>query len=174
VSREDLLKTRDQRFKEAKWDRMFVSRRQITSKAFLSLKTPAACQAFLIFLNKCRWEKANISPVGREKKYVIANNGKIQFTYIEAKEKWGISEGKFLRAIDQLVSVGLIDIAKSGFGLHKDKTLYAISDRWEKYETDDFVVQERPKRSEILGFKNGNRHGRNCRLNKKSTVVHNS
>ena len=34
--------------------------------------------------------------------------------------EYGISPGKFTRAIEDLLRVWLIDITKSGFGLHKD------------------------------------------------------
>lgn len=161
----DVLKTREQRFKEVKWNRMFVSRRQVTSKAFLALKTAAACQVFMIFLTKCVPKQIDGKPNRRDGWY-IANNGEIQFSYIEAEQKWGIKSGKFKRAIDDLIRVGLIDIAKTGFGLHKDCTLYAISDRWEQYGTDEFVVKERPKRIQQLGFTNKNRYGRNCKRKK--------
>lgn len=157
----DLLKTREQRFRDKKWGRMFVSRNVITSQAFLSLRTATACQVFLIFLNKCRWEKAQTRPMRREKEWIMTNNGEIQFTYTEAEEKWGIKAGRFTRAIDDLLRVGLIDITKSGFGLHKDVTLYAISDRWEKFGTDEFMVMKRPKRNQHLGFTRGNSYGKN-------------
>ncbi|MBW8042318.1 MAG: hypothetical protein FVQ85_20290 [Planctomycetes bacterium] len=156
----DGLKTREQKFKDVKWGRMFVSRKQITSEAFLDLKTAAACQVFMIFLNKCQWKPIEHAP-RRKKEYYLANQGEIQFTYDEALEKWGISNNKFTKAIDELVRVGLIDIAKSGFGLHKDKSLYAISDRWETFGTDEFVVKKRQKRTQHLGFSKGNSYGRN-------------
>jgi hypothetical protein len=164
---EDSLKTREQKFKDKKWNKMFVSRKVITSKAYLSLRTPAACQVYLAFLSKCRVEKVQTRPGRRDKEWQITNNGEIQFTYDEAEERWGISEGRFLRAIDQLVEVGLIDITKSGFGLHKDVSLYAISDRWEKYGTAEFVRKERRKRTVQLGFRKNNNYGRNSRGKKK-------
>lgn len=157
----DSLKTREQRFRETKWNRMFVERRVITSKAFLSLRTATACQVYLIFLSKCRVEKVQARPMRSEKEWRITNNGKIQFSYFEAKKKYGISSGKFTRAIDELTRVGLIDIAKTGLGLHKDMSLYAISDRWEKFGSDEFVVKKRQKRKQNLGFAKGNRYGRN-------------
>ncbi len=131
----DSLKTREQKFREVKWDKMYLSKRLITSEAFRSLKTAAACQAFMIFLYKCQVKPIEGSPK-RKKEYYIANNGEIQFTYDEALEKWRITQKKFTKAIDELVRVGLIDITKSGFGLKKDKSLYAISDRWEKAEAE--------------------------------------
>ena len=148
----DSLRTREQRFKDRKWDKMFVSRALITSKAFLALRTACACQVFLIFLNKCRWERMQTRPMSREKEWHITNNGEIQFTYAEALNKYGIPAGKFTRAIDDNIRVGLLDITKTGLGLHKDVTLYAISNRWEQYGTDEFVVKKRPKRKEQLGF----------------------
>ena len=104
--------------------------------------------------------------MSREKEWCIANNGEIQFTYKEAKLKWGISYSKFTRAIDEVIRVGLIDITKTGNGLQKDVTLYAISDRWEKYGTDEFVVKKRPKRKQQYGFTKKNKHGRNCKKEK--------
>lgn len=164
---ESALQTREQRFRQRKWDKMFVSRALITSKAFLSLKTAAACKVLMIFLSKCQVEKLRTRPGCRDKEWLIVNNGEIQFTYKEAKEKYGLSSGKFTRAIDEVVEKGLIDIAKSGFGLQRDVTLYAISNRWDKYGTSEFEPAERPKRQEQLGFRKGNRYGKR----KKSTVA---
>ncbi len=155
------LKTREQQFRETKWDRMFVSKKLITSEAFRSLRTATACQVYMIFRSKCRMEKVQARPMSRDKEWHITNNGEIQFSYIEAKGEWGISGGKFTRAIDDLVRVGLIDIAKTGFGLQRDVNLYAISYRWEKFGTDEFVVQKRPKRMQNIGFAKGNSYGRN-------------
>lgn len=156
----DGLKTREQKFKEVKWNRMFVSRKQITSEAFRSLKTAAACQVFMIFLYKCQWKPIEGS-AKRSKEYYLANQGEIQFTYKEALGKWGITQKQFTKAIDEVIRVGLIDITKLGFGLQKDKSLYAISDRWEKFGTDEFVVKKRQKRKQQLGFTKGNSYGKN-------------
>ena len=157
----DGLKTKEQLFKEIKWGKMYVSRKMITSPAFLNLKTAAACQVFMIFLYKCQWKQIEGSP-RRKKDYYLANQGEIQFTYDEALEKWEISQKKFTKAIDELVRVGLIDIAYSGFGLQKDKSLYAISDRWEKFGMDyEFVIMKRLKRKQNLGFTKGNSYGKN-------------
>ncbi len=159
------LKTLEQRFKELKWDKMFVSRKMITSKAFLSLKTATACQVFMIFLNKCQWKPIEGSSK-RSKEYYLANEGEIQFTYREGWKKWGINSNKFTRAIDELIRVGLIDIAKTGFGLYKDVTLYSTSNRWENFGTDEFVVKKRAKRKQQFGFTNKNKYGRNCKRQK--------
>jgi hypothetical protein len=167
----DSLKTHKQRFKDKKWDKMFIPKSTIMSKAWLSLKTAAACQVYMIFRTKCQWKPFE----GKRKyknNYILANQGEIQFTYKEAEEKWGISQSKFTRAIDEVIRVGLIDIAHSGFGLQKDATLYAISDRWEKFGTDEFVVKERERRKQHIGFAKGNSYGKNNK--KKTTFMNNS
>lgn len=156
MNTENSRKTKYQKLKDEKWNKMFVSRKVITSKAFLSLKTAAACQVYLIFLTK-RVMKEELTG------WVIKNNGEIQFTYNEAQEKWNISNGRFKRAIEMLVEAGFIDIAKTSSGVKKDVTLYAISDRWEKYGSDEFIQTSRPKRNEQLGFKKGNKHGKNSK-----------
>ncbi len=158
----DSLKTKEQRFKAIKWDKFFVPRSIVFSKAWLSLRTATACQVYMIFRHKCRMEKVQTRPMSREKEWRITNNGEIQFTYKEAWEKWGISSSKFTRAIDELIRVGLIDITKSGFGLRKDESRYAISERWENLGTDEFVARKREKRKQNLGFTKGNRYGQNC------------
>lgn len=156
----DSLKTSEYRFKEVKGDRMFVSKKLIASEAFRSLKTAAACQVFMIFLYKCQWKPIE-GARKRRQEYYLANQGEIQFSYREALGKWGIKQKRFTKALDELIRVGLIDIVKSGFGLHKDCTLFAISDRWEKFGADEFVVKERPKRKQQIGFVNGNSYGKN-------------
>ena len=65
----------------------------------------------------------------------------------------------------------LLQCIHSGFGLHKDATLYAISNRWEKFGAGGFECTERPKRMVAMGFTRGNRHGRNCKRRKNSTVT---
>ena len=102
----------------------------------------------------------------RKGKFYIENNGKIQFTYQEAEKKHNISRSAFRSAIDQLVNVGFIDIAQPGSGLHRDVTLYGISERWRQYGTKDFVEMKRPKRKQRYGFTTGNRLGKNTNKEK--------
>ena len=135
---------------------MYINKRVVFSLAFLSLRSATAIKVYLIFLYKCKWEKLPIRPGCKDKEWCITNNGKIQFTYDEA-EKYGISRGTFVIVIDKLIEVGLIDISKQGSGLHKDVSLYAISDRWEKYGTPEFEKQARKKRKTQYGFAKGNK-----------------
>lgn len=163
VKQVDALETREQKYKRRKYVDMYISRDVIMSDAFRKL-TGTAVRVYLFFLNKRVMKpfeggKAKRSGKG---KYYIENQGKIQFTYKEAQEKFGISSGAFRTAIERLVEVGLIDIAQTGSGLHRDVTLYGISERWKLYGTDEFVEMKRPKRKQQYGFTKGNTLGKNA------------
>lgn len=92
----------------------------------------------------------------RTGEWIIANNGEIIFTYIEAKRDYGISRKQFRDAIDDLISKGFIDIAKSGRGIRQIATLYTISDRWWLFGRPDFKKAARKKAAYNPGFKKGN------------------
>ena len=144
-----------------------VQKNLITSKAYRSLRTPTAYFVLGIF-----WTKRQMAKVGRKSRddWVIANNGEIVFTYEEAEARYGISSGAFRSAIDELRNKGFLDIAKSGAGLYKSASLYTISDRWRAYGTAEYK-QPKPRPPNNKGFRKGNRYGRNCRKEKKSTVT---
>ena len=75
----------------------------------------------------------------------IVNNGDIVYTYNEGKLN-GISRSNFMKCLDALIEKGFIDVYHSGNGGKKgDKSLYWISNRWEKWGTDSFVEKKRPK-----------------------------
>ena len=79
------------------------------------------------------------APVKRGKdRLIIENNGEIVFTYSEANKKLRFNKPRFHSAIKELVEKGLIDITHSGGGYNGDKSLYAISDRWRKYDSPEF------------------------------------
>jgi len=138
-----------------------IEKRLLRSKAYRSLRTPTAYFVLGIF-----WSKRQMTQVGRpgKRQWVIANNGEIEFTYPEAERKYGISGSAFRKAIDELRDKGFIDIAESGAGLYKAKNLYSISDRWPLYGTPEYEPPKpRPRGPVNKGFRQGNRHGRNCK-----------
>lgn len=155
-----------------KWNRMFIERDLIMSPAWWALKSATACRIYLIFRGKCVMEKCfGRAAKDRKDAYRIANNGEIEFTYAEAEHKYGIDRQTFCRNRDDLIRVGLIDIASEGQGVHKDKTLYSISDRWRAFGTPDFKEVIRPKRRNGLGFRKGNRLGQQCQPKKDASVA---
>jgi len=108
----------------------------LKSEAFRSL-TGTAIVIYLDFRMKCRIKSIKGKP-GREKGYVILNNGKIEYCYSEAGKR-GITRPRFKRALKDLVEHGFLDIEHTGSGGFKgDKSKYALSDRWKAWGTDSF------------------------------------
>ena len=134
------------------------------SEAYRSIRTATALKILTRFYLKRQFE--NINGNHKKKKYKpvldkdgedkIKNNGKIEFTYSEAKRWLGITDKTFTRSIDELLRTGFIDITKADFGIDRTKTQYAISKRWEKFNTPDFVETKRPERPFKVGFQADN------------------
>jgi DNA-binding PadR family transcriptional regulator len=123
-------------------NKLFLERDLLRADVFRSLARKSI-HVYFDFRMKCRWQKVKKSK--RRDTWVIANNGDIEYTYTEA-EKRGISRASFMRAIDELVEKGFLDISHSGSGgIKGDKSKYAISDRWRDWGTEFFVKQARPK-----------------------------
>ena len=132
----------------AKSNVIVIDRDLVSPKALLSLKR-TAIKVYLIFLTKRQMGRVK-RPKGP--KYEIANNGEIVFTYLEAEQKYGFSKKQFSKALDDLVEKGFLDIEHLGGACQRDKSMYAISERWRKYGTDEFEKRERPKESVKRGY----------------------
>jgi hypothetical protein len=134
----------------------------IDSKAFMDL-SGTAVKVLIWFMRRRQMEK--LGRTGKES-WSVANNGAIVFTYAEAEKKFGLTRTRFSRALNQLIELGFIDIAYHGGGLMGDCTLYAISDRWKHYGTDQFVFKTRPKDTRKLGFTKDNWEERTGKIRK--------
>jgi DNA-binding PadR family transcriptional regulator len=141
------------------------------SPVWLSL-SGTAIKVYHLFRCKCRVAKRSRRPAKRSEGLMerILNNGEIEFTYKEAEQQYGITRGRFVRAIDELIEKGFLDITEPGGGVHKLKTLYAISERWRDYGTSAFQKARRPERSIKCGFRKGNKLWLKAR-EKKSTAI---
>lgn len=118
------------------------------SPAWMKLSA-SAIKMYCIFL--C---KRTVAPVkGKKKRYAISNNGKIQFTLSEASRLLGKSRTTVLKAKDELLKYGFIDVIHAGGCLDGDCAKYAISNRWMKYGTPDFEKVIRPKDTRNRGFR---------------------
>ena len=122
-------------------------RELLESKAYYALNRNAII-VLNGFMGKRQIEK--VGPRGRERK-VIKNNGKIIFTYAEAERRLGIDHKQFSRAIDKLIEVGFIDIAKQGAALGRMPSEYSLSSRWQNYGTADFISGQRKTRDARYG-----------------------
>ncbi len=119
---------------------IWLTKDMLNSKAFRSLKAPSLL-ILLDFLGKRRLSNLG----GKRKRWVITNNGEIEYTFSEAKKK-GFTTPRFNRGRDEIIEKGFLDIAHKGSGgIKGDKTLYFISERWRKFGTSDFVVKNRSK-----------------------------
>ena len=144
------LLTSGQQFSRRKKDALFVSREMyVYSELFWSMPK-TAIRVYTIFRNKCVVEKIKARP-GVSEAWIIKNNGEIQFTYREAKDKFGIHHSAFTRAIDSLVETGFIDLDHQGQGTRGDNSRYAISNRWMDFGTNEFKVRTRTKRQHGYG-----------------------
>jgi hypothetical protein len=104
----------------------WIERRMFESRAFLALQGSAP-QLLILFLGKRNFER-----VGKKgsQKLQCMNSDSITFTYIEAEKKHGFTKPRFLRAVDDLLAKGFIEIKHQGGGYKQDKTLYGLSVKW--------------------------------------------
>ena len=121
---------------------LYLESEILWSDAFWEL-TAAEIHILLIFKMKCRYAGQKEAKKMKVPLGTIKNNGTIVFSEIEAI-KVGISKATFQRAITHFVELGFIDITREG-GLYR-LSLYALSERWKLYGTNEFKIQERKKR----------------------------
>jgi len=133
-------------------DRLYVEKDLLTSRAWLDLGGISP-QVYFLFRLRCQVQK----PKGL-RTWTITNNGRITFTYREARKKFGLTAPRFRRAIDDLIDHGFLSVKASGMGVHKVETYYEICDRWKSWGEPTFVKAERPKPSiSNPGFRRGNK-----------------
>jgi len=132
----------------------------LESKSFNSLRA-SSMKVYLRFLRKRVIQKVRRGQ-GRREEWDIINNGKIEFTFKEAQVGLNMAGRTFQAAIKELVEKGFIDVAGYKLEINKVTKLYAISERWKKYGTGDFVQPKYPDYPTGRGFRPGNQLGRRC------------
>ena len=123
---------------------VYIERDILESDAYWAL-TGVAPQVYMVFLMK---RVLSDKGFGKDKARIVVNNGEIIYTYLEAQNNHRIPKSNFLRARDQLIKVGLIEIAEDG-GCHHT-TKYSISNNWRNYPEQTF---ERSKSGNLVGVK---------------------
>lgn len=131
----------DKSKKHKKTRKIVVDRELFESPAWLSL-TGASTQVYMLFRLRLKSEKTGRR--GHEK-WIFSNHRALILPYREAEAKYKITQPRFLRAIDDLVEHGFLDIVKPGSGTARLSTLYGVSERWRSYGTPDFEDRTRPK-----------------------------
>ena len=126
----------------------WIERDLFGSTAFNSLKGWAP-QLLILFYAKRRFEKHGRN--GKEKRICI-NADALVFTYVEAKQRFGITQPRFTRAIDELLGKGFVSIKHAGGAFQQDKTIYSLSDQWRLWRPG-MVIFSRQKDSVQRGFR---------------------
>ena len=147
---------------------VFMERELMNSKAYLALKGISP-QLLLLFFG--RRKMARVGRRGKQK-WVCTNAAEIEFTYQEAKKRFGITHSRFTRGIDDLIEKGFIDIVHQGGAYRHDKTIYALSDRWRKYGKRDFEKSKRPKDPVQRGYRKPKRKAESIDPTRKNVSLH--
>jgi len=131
-------------------EHIWIERKVIRSRAFLSLRGVAPQVLFLLMTRRqMEMRKGN----GKRKAvWHIKNNGQIILSYREVEKKYGISQKRFTRAIDELIEHGFISVASYGGGLFGTPSKYSFIDAWQSFGTPDFKCEQREKRAIHVGF----------------------
>jgi hypothetical protein len=90
----------------------FIPKEILESKAYLALQGIAS-QVLGLFMLKRQFEK--IPGAKREKnKKKCVNGGSLSLTYVEAEDKYGITQPRLTRAIDELLEKGFLTCTYRG------------------------------------------------------------
>ena len=142
-------KNKKGKFKAGTW----IERELYLSRAFLSL-TGFAPQLLILFMGKRNWN-------GQE----FTNTHNLNMTYIELEnifergskgpldnKKGGISRPRIIRAIDELLAKGFIEIIHKGGAYKQDKSRYALIDDWRIWHKGA-VFRKRPRDTRTRGYR---------------------
>jgi len=125
----------------------WIEREMFESKAYLSL-SGFAPQLLTLILGKRQFIK--VGRKGKEKRVCI-NCDKINITYVEFKNRYGISQPRLTRAKKDLLAKGFIATVYRGGTYRQDKGIYALSDKWIIWQPG-MVFEEWKKESIERGF----------------------
>lgn len=139
-------------------------------RAFRSLKRITTVKALFYFYEK-RVVKVDKRKRG-EKRFQVQHDAEIKFSYKEAEQR-GLTRKRFAQAIRDLHAAGFIDILYRGSGALKDSSTYRLSERWRRFDTPEFKVQDLPLRLRNEPTKNleHDEKGRWIRKEEKPQVV---
>jgi hypothetical protein len=126
----------------------WVERDMYESKAFLSLRGFAP-QLLVLVLAKRQFVTYE-RKVGKQKK-VCTNCDKLNITYTEFDNKYGITQPRMTRAIGQLLEKGFLSRVYSGGTYRQDKAIFSLSEKWRLWSRG-MVFETREMESVERGF----------------------
>lgn len=124
------------------------------SKAFCGLVCGCAPKIYALLRTEARLPDKKYKKARRGRffnKQAIANNGKIELTYRDIRKLLGVSRSTIAAAFKELEARGLIDITQAGKVYQK--SLYALSTRWQDFDTPDFEVVQAQRNISEAGAK---------------------
>ena len=127
----------------------WIEREMFESEAYLSLKGFSP-QLLTLILAKRQFR--NHGRRGKEKKVCI-NCDKLNITYTEFNNRYGITQPRMTRSIDQLLAKGFLSIVNPGGTYKQDKAIYALSTNWVIWQPG-MVFESRERESVARGFCN--------------------
>lgn len=104
----------------------FIYREMLQSKAFLSLKGFAP-QLLLLFLDARKREMVKTRKGVKFKKWIDDN---LTMPYARLEKTYSITRPRIVRAIDELLAKGFLEVRHAGGTFKKDKSIYALSDNY--------------------------------------------
>ena len=125
----------------------WIEREMFESGAYLAL-TGFAPQLLTLILGKRQFE--NHGRKGKEKRICI-NCDKLNITYTEFKNRYGVTQPRMTRAFDQLLAKGFLSIVYPGGTFRQDKAVYALSTNWIIWKPG-MVFETREKENVKRGF----------------------
>lgn len=135
----------------------WVERELFTSRAFWALRG-AAPQLLIMFLGKRDIRKID---------HYCRNLRKLTMTYIELEKLFkknrlnqneadGIERKRIIRAIDELLAKGFLEIVHRGGAYQQDKSMYALVDDWCLWRKGT-IYRTREPESRVRGYINKNK-----------------
>jgi len=125
----------------------FIEREMFECPAYNALRGYAP-QLLTHILGKRQFQ--NHGRKGKQKR-VCVNCKRLNVTYTEFKNKYGITQPKMTRAIDQLLERGFISIVHPGGTFRQDKAVYALSNNWAIWQPG-IVFETRQREGVQRGF----------------------
>jgi hypothetical protein len=143
----------------------WIERELFQSRAFLSLRGFAP-QLLILFLGK---RILRYTEVGKRKRWQCLNCQEMTMTYVKLQKKYGITNPRFSRALDDLLGKGFIEICHQGGAYQRDKSVYALSDKWQIWS--DGAVFQRRKPDVYRGYQGRNKDRSTPKLKRRGDVL---
>lgn len=111
---------------------VYLENELLQSRAARAIRSAHSFRVLLEFYRRRKIHRIK-DRKGKHSGPVITNNGEIVLPYRYAKERMDIPQTTFSRCLDELVTLGFLDVSEIANGLHKMPTKWTISDRWRRY-----------------------------------------